>query len=109
MYILKLPLNYFSEYQEACLKFYKDAPDRTNFDETWTSDLTIFDKLKASLKSYLQSEEDIVIIDLVDILHSKKRTSRKTNSDLENAHENASPAESLKSESQNNLQEISCM
>lgn len=55
--------------QEACLKFYQDAPDRTRFDEHWNEELTVFEKLQASLKSSLQSEDDIVIIELVGTLH----------------------------------------
>lgn len=60
------------ENQEACLKFYQDAPDRTNFDESWSEELTAFEKLKSTVKSSLQSEEDLVVIELIDILHSKK-------------------------------------
>lgn len=73
--MLTKQLNFNLENQEACLKFYQDAPDRTNFDENWSEELTIFEKFKANLKSSLQSEEDMMIMKLVDILHSTKKQS----------------------------------
>ncbi|XP_046464579.1 MPN domain-containing protein-like isoform X2 [Daphnia pulex] len=88
---------------EACLKFYRDSPDRTNFDENWSDELTILDKLKATLKSSLQSEDD-VIIDLVDTLSNMTKV--KTKTDLTDVK---SPAEPIDPEPQNNLKEISCM
>lgn len=91
--------------QEACLQFYRDAPDRTNFDENWSEELTILDKLKGSLKSSLQSEDDIVIIDLIDTL-SSNTIKVETKSDLTDIK---SPAEPKDPEPQNNLKEIPCM
>nr|CAH0107839.1 unnamed protein product [Daphnia galeata] len=89
---------------EACLQFYRDAPDRTNFDENWSEELTILDKLKASLKSSLQTEDDIVIIDLIDTLSNTIKV--KTKLDLTDVK---TPEEPIEPEPQNNLKEIPCM
>lgn len=107
MYSIDLISNIYSLIfvnQEACLQFYRDAPDRTNFDENWSEELTILDKLKASLKSSLQSEDDIVIIDLIDTLSNTIKV--KTKLDLTDVK---SPEESIEPEPQNNLKEIPCM
>jgi len=48
------------------LKFYENAPDRIYFEDNWTDEITILEKLKSMIKSNLRDEDDIAVLDLLD-------------------------------------------
>ena len=55
------------------MKFYKDAPDRIHFEDNWTDEITILEKLKSMIKSNLRDEEDIAVLDLLDSFFNSRK------------------------------------
>ena len=58
------------------MKFYESAPDRIYFEDNWTDDVTILEKLKSTIKSNLRDEDDIAVLDLLDNFANTRNAKR---------------------------------
>lgn len=87
------------------MKFYKDALDRINFDDNWTDEVTILEKLKSMIKSNLRNEEDIAVMDVLDVFFDSRK---KVQADL--VHETHCNVETIGTDSSEiKVTEVPCI